>query len=102
MLRRESSISRASPWCAARISTACRLQFDARLAVLDHLLDHVIDLGHLVLGGDEPRLLLGGSGREELLAEALRRLVDHRIAGVQDRLGRSVVAFEGDDSGGRR
>ncbi len=59
----------------------------------DHLGDH-LGLARLVLDGDQKRPRPLAARRHERLAEASLALVDHRVGGVEDGLGRAVVAIE--------
>src|SRR5947209_3966657 len=76
-------------------------QIDAGFAMLENALDHVIDLGRLIHRQDQLWTLARGCLRKELLPETLARLPDHRVAGVEDGLGRTIILLESDDARGR-
>ena len=73
------------------------LEGSAGLARRQHPAGHIARLGAVVMNGHQPRPLLRRPFAEEILGEALPRLLDHRIARRQDRLGRAVVLLQGDD-----
>jgi len=78
------------------------LQVDPGLTMLEHALDHVVDLRLLVQRRHEQRTLRRAPRREELLRESLGRESDDGVRRVEDRLGRAIVLFQGDDVRRRR
>ena len=73
MLRRCSSISSGSEWCAARNSTAWRLQQHAGLAQLEHAAHDEVGLLVLVVARDDRGPLAAFARGPELLVVALGR-----------------------------
>ena len=76
------------------------LEPQAALALRQHMVGHPPCLGQLIGHRHQQRALGAGAVAPQGLGMALGRQRDHRIAGVQDRLGRAVVAVQCDDPGG--
>jgi hypothetical protein len=79
-----------------------RLECDAAFARLEHALDDVARLIRPIPHRDQLRPLADGSGRGEILGEALGCKRNHGVRRVENGLRRSVVLFERDDASGRR
>ena len=100
MLRRISSSSSRSLWCAARNSTACWRSVDAALALLEHLLDHVVGLRLVVLHRHVGRSCDRLRASRSFLRYCGRAVRHQRVGGVEDRLRRAVVLLERHDARG--
>ena len=74
---------------------------DARLPVFEDMVGDIARLRRLILGADQIREFGRLLCRLERLGEPLAGSGDHRVRGVEDRLGRSIIAFESDDRGRR-
>jgi hypothetical protein len=74
---------------------------DARLPVLEDMVGDIARLHRLVLGADEVREFGRFLCRIKGLGESLAGPGDNRLRGIEDRLGRSIIAFERDDLGRR-
>ena len=71
-------------------------QLHSGLAIRQDALDDELDLRSLVRDHGDDRPAAAGAPREQVLGEALRRVADHAVAGVEDRLARAVVLLERD------
>ena len=76
------------------------LEPQAAFALRQHMIGYPSRLGQLIDHGHQQRALGAGAVAPQGLGMALGRQCNHRIAGVQDRLGRAVVAVQRDDPGG--
>ena len=75
---------------------------DSGLSVLEDIAGDIARLRRLVLGADQVRKFGRFLRRIKALGESLAGPGDDRIRGIEDRLGRSIIAFECDDRGRRR
>ena len=76
-------------------------QRDALFALREHLVGHPGGLLGVVEQADQRRALAGASFAPQRLRKALGRLGDQCVAGLQNRLGRAVVALQRQHRSGR-
>src|SRR5271169_5686707 len=74
-------------------------QRGAGLAVVEHAVGDIPSLRCLVLDIGQERQLCRSLGRIEGLRDLLGGPGNHRVRGIEDRLGRAIIALERDDRG---
>src|SRR5271169_3068738 len=75
---------------------------NARLSVFEDMVGDIAGLRRLVLSADQIREFRRLLCRIEGLGDSLAGPGDHRVGDIEDRLGRSIIAFERDDRSRRR